>query len=148
VRHVYRLFAAMVGAILGLAGCENNAPEEYGVPQADFRLSGRTVRASDGTAVPGIEVSFGAFAATADTSDAQGGWSIACKKFPCNYFHADSCLVTARDIDGALYEALRDTTVTLDLVQTRPGDGRWYEGRFEQHDLDIPLTTAARSDGE
>ena len=73
--------------------------------------------------------------ATADTTDAAGAWSIADTRPPCN----DDCTVTTYDLDGPANGSYPSRQVPLDLARTEPGDGRWYQGRFEQHDVEIEL---------
>ena len=56
----------------------------------------------------------------------------------CAERDTQDCVVRAADIDGAENGEYEDTEVLLDLQQTAPGEG-WYEGVFEQHDIDIVL---------
>jgi putative lipoprotein (rSAM/lipoprotein system) len=140
MRFVFRLLAGVVGGMLHLAGCSDSPVEpeygpaaEYGAPHADYRISGRVVAAGTDQPIPGIEVAF--MQGRADTTDAEGRWAIDTEWGPC----ADACAVQATDIDGPDNGAFAPAEVPLDLEQTEAGDGRWYLGRFEQHDLAIEL---------
>ena len=147
---IYRCLCAVLGAILG-TGCSSNSTEpveygpmpEYGVPTARIRLDGRVLD-SGGTPIAGIEVALAE--AQADTTDANGHWSIAQDGayIPCIISSTTACTVAASDIDGAANGGPYPTVdVTLDLAQTAPGSGYLDLGTWEQHGVDITMTDAA-----
>jgi len=139
MRTIYRVLAGVIGAVLSAAGCSDDgvaeygspSQPEYGVPRADFRLSGRVLDGPTGQVVPGFEVRFADV--VADTTDTDGRWRIEASSFPCD----QDCSVQLQDIDGTANGSYLPHVQPLDLEQTIPGDDEWFAGQFEQHDLDI-----------
>ena len=56
-------------------------------------------------------------------------------EFPCE----TSCELELRDVDSVANGEFTDRDVPIAPVQTEEGDGHWYEGTFELHDIDIEL---------
>ncbi len=88
MKTIYRLLAGFLGLVFTVAGCsDDDATEygpptqvEYGVPRADFRISGQVIDEVSGQGVPGFEVTFSDD--LADTTDAQGFWRIEGESVP------------------------------------------------------------------
>ena len=151
MRLIYRWICVAIGAVLG-SGCSDNPTDpveygpvpmpEYGVPTGTIVLDGRVLDGR-GAGIPGIEVVFNG--GVADTTDATGAWSIDADHvfIPCAGGHANSCEVTANDIDGpdngGHYPSVK---VVLDPDQTDPGDGGSDQGTWEQHGVDIAMDIA------
>ena len=130
---VSRLYLTVIGW-LGLAGCliDPNPADEYGIPYADFKLSGRVVDAASTDPVPGIEITF---QNKTVQSNSAGQWSIAMqgRPFPKLFF------ITTADVDSLDNGGLFDPdTLSVNPLRTRPGSG-WYSGVYEQHNIEITL---------
>lgn len=107
-------------ALLGLpvvSGC----PVMYGCPHADYTIRG-VVENEAGEPVKGIEVTCGY---ARDTTTANGRFVIR------NEMPDISETVIARDVDGDENGRYLPKEQPIQLVQTKPGDGDWYEGAYE-----------------
>jgi putative lipoprotein (rSAM/lipoprotein system) len=128
-----------LGGILGLAviGCGGapayGAPApEYGAPMASYKLSGTVADLVTGHPVPGIQISFlGGKAVSAG----DGSFSLTWTGSYCT-----ACPAVADDLDGALNGSYAQASLALNLVLVGPGDGKWFQGTFEQKDLAVKLT--------
>jgi putative lipoprotein (rSAM/lipoprotein system) len=139
MRVLYRCAAVVLGAILGF-GCEHSVvPGEYGSPYATLSLDGQVTAAGSGNPIANIRV---ALRDSSDVrSDAQGHWSMHFDGWsPCGASGFSPCSLSVSDTDGPAHGGtFIATSVPLDLVRTEDGH-RWYEGTFEQHDIEIELT--------
>jgi len=128
-----------LGSVLGIAvvSCVGGTPAygapvpTYGTPSATYRVGGTVTDAATGLPVPGIRVDFQGATAR---SGADGVFS-----FTWTGWYCPSCPLTATDVDGAANGAYSQATVTLNLIQTAPGDGRFFHGAWEQEGLAIKL---------
>lgn len=144
MRIFYRCVCLVLGALLG-AGCDSgtdpdpNNVAEYGMPYGKLRIDGH-VRDETGQPIAGVRVSHGGYYGTADTTDASGAWAIAddFAAVPCTPGDSTRCAVLAEDIDGAENGAFEQKVRLLDLTRTEDGEG-WYQGRYEQHGIDIVM---------
>jgi putative lipoprotein (rSAM/lipoprotein system) len=138
VKLLYRCAAAVLGAILGL-GCEHSlAPSEYGQPYATLKLDGIVSAADTRNPIAGIRIALRD--APEVRSDAQGRWSMHLEYcWPCGAGF-DPCSLSVSDTDGpANGGAFAAASVPLHPVRTTGGAG-WFEGTFEQQDVEIELT--------
>lgn len=136
---IYKCICLVLGAVLG-AGCDSDTggdPVEYGMPHGTLRIDGH-VRDEQGEPIAGVRVAYAS--SEPDTTDSNGAWSIEDDYawVSCAEGDTTTCVVRATDIDGTENGEFEDTVVPLDLEQTAPGEG-WYEGVFEQHDIDVVL---------
>jgi putative lipoprotein (rSAM/lipoprotein system) len=143
MRVLYRCAAVVLGAILGF-GCEHSVePSEYGSPYATLRLDGHVTAASSGNPITNILVSLhhDSDVQSEVRSDAQGHWSMRVDHGPlCGATGSDACSLSVSDTDGhANGGKFAAASVPLDLVRTEHGHS-WYEGTFEQHNIEIELT--------
>ena len=132
------------------ARCAEDEPEppapEYGVPSARFRLDGIVTARATGRPIPGIRI-FLSRGARPDssldaTSGADGHWQLDFTAFPCG----GTCGLITTDEDGPDNGgAFATGIVPLELIQTMPGNGHWFLGTFEQHDISVSLDPQARS---
>lgn len=128
-----------LGSVLGIAvvSCAGGAPAygapvpTYGTPSATYKVGGTVTDATTGLPVQGVQVGF--LGGTA-VSGADGSFSLTWTAIYCT-----ACPFTATDVDGAANGTYSPATVTLDLAQTGPGDGKWFFGTFEQQGLAIRL---------
>lgn len=135
---IYRCICLVLGALLG-AGCDSDdgTRVEYGQPHGTLRLDGH-VQDEAGDPIAGIQVYH--YGCEPDTTDAQGAWAIEDEfaQVPCSEGDSLRCAVVASDIDGAEGGQYKEALELLDLTRTEEGSG-WYEGTFEQHDIDLVL---------
>ena len=138
---IYRCLCLVLGSILGSGCSDNTGLAEYGMPYGKLRLDGR-VTDDQGTPIPGVQVHYAY--SKADTTDADGKWSINddWASVWCATSEQEDCTVGATDIDGpdngGTYQPKE---VELDLLQTEGASGDWYQGRWEQHNIEIIVTT-------
>jgi len=104
----------------------------YGVPVAEYKLSGTVVDTTTNAAIPGISLTFNG---TTATSAADGTWSLDVHGFPC----ANTCALAAKDVDGTENGSYADLQVPLAPTQTTPGHGAFDQGVFEQKDIKVSL---------
>lgn len=133
---IKRIWTAILGSILSLLGFSAcfEMRAEYGCPHADFTVIGEAT--SEGKPVPGIRV------------------VIAPNGFDTQYVHGDtlytdangrvqremetvgiseSMAVKFEDVDGPENGSFKTKVLKedqLERVQTRKGDGKWYDGAF------------------
>ncbi len=123
--------------VAGLLGMQQGCTfEEYGCPEADYRVKGTVVN-EDGDPISGIGVqkvrdwnnSDGEWC-YADTTDADGHFSV----WVYPDFEYLISTVSLFDIDGEANGSYQDTTVEVSFedVPLTGGDGRWYEGMAEK----------------
>jgi putative lipoprotein (rSAM/lipoprotein system) len=134
MRLIYRLLATAIG-ILGLAGCSAKTADEYGQPYATYHLDGHVVTAKEKQPITGIKIRFEPLGDT--LTDMNGAWRLI-----GDYGHwcFDACSLKVFDVDGDQNGGtFEDKTVPLTLTKTARGSGRWDEGTYEQHDIQIEL---------
>lgn len=127
----YRLIVALLGPVIVSSGCTSSPGGEYGAPHAEYKLDG-TVVDEAGAPIGGIEIQFDE---TVTYSDSDGNWIIESSERFCD----DDCYVTALDIDYEENGFFQEKEMALDLVKTAESDGRWDEGSFEQHNIEIVM---------
>lgn len=157
MRCISRAVCLVLGSILG-AGCHgsvnpNPIATEYGMPSARYRLDGIVTAHATGQPISGIRL-FLFRGARPDssvdaTSGADGRWQLDFTTFPCG----DSCapfpcdgtcgLITADEDGPDNGGVFAPRTVPLELTQTAPGTGHWFQGTFEQHDISVSLDPQA-----
>jgi putative lipoprotein (rSAM/lipoprotein system) len=132
----------LLGVILGLtaASCTDghHPVAEYGMPHADYGVSGKVQDVNTGLPIPGITVTFTVNQPRTATTAADGTFSILFTEglgWPAPYH------VMAQDTDGAVNGAYQTLTVQVTPVQTAPASGYYY-GKFEKRDLVLALTPA------
>lgn len=142
-----RAVCFVLGGVLG-AGCQSPiGASEYGVPSARYRLDGTVTARETGQPVRGIRV-FLSRAGRADsmivaTSNADGHWLMDGTTLPCGA----GCEIVTADVDGPENGGtFAPRTITLQLAQTQRGDGHWYSGTFEQHEIEIALDPQTREE--
>lgn len=144
----YKVVAMLLGS-LGLA-CEKSTTDveygpvvEYGMPHAQYKLSGQVVKASDQSPLEAIEV---AFDDTSVVTDADGNWSLEKDSYAlCGIGSFEPCTLFISDVDGpAGGGEFGPTSSALELIQTESGDGSWFLGVFEQHDIITELIESAK----
>ena len=105
---------------------------EYGAPSARYNLSGKVVSSADNQPIEGIEIGFRYVQVY---TDANGQWVISGAS---SSYQENS--VTALDVDGPENGgSFAEKNQPINPVQTEEGDGNWYEGLFEQHDILIEM---------
>jgi hypothetical protein len=119
-----------------------------------YRLDGIVTARATGQPIPGIRLFLSRGARTdssvAATSGADGHWQLdvttfrcgdSCAPFPCD----GTCGLITADEDGPDNGgAFAPRTVPLDLTQTTQGNGPWFFGTFEQHDISVSRDPQAR----
>ena len=139
MRVLYRCAAVVLGAILGFGCNQSQQPVEYGQPYATLKLDGRVTATGSGGPIANIRV---ALRDSSDVrSDADGRWSMRLDLWsPCGAAGFQPCSLSVSDTDGPAHGGtFADVSLPLDLAQTEAGHG-WYEGTFEQHNIEIELT--------
>jgi putative lipoprotein (rSAM/lipoprotein system) len=143
MRVLYRCAAVVLGAILGFGCNQSQQPVEYGQPYATLKLDGQVTAAGSGNPITNILVTLrqDSDMQSEVRSDAQGHWSMRLDHGPlCGTTGSDPCSLSVSDTDGpAQGGTFANVSLPLDLVRTEAGGG-WYEGTFEQHDIEIELT--------
>ncbi len=131
MRTIYRILASVIGTAFTLAGCSNGPVDdyggptaEYGVPSARYHITGQVLHGTTGQGIAGLQASL--HGGPADTTNADGRFSIEASYFPCD----DNCDLVLSDIDGPTGGVFAEHEEPLDLEQTEPGDGGWYRGKI------------------
>ena len=136
MRFIYRLLVTLLG-LIGLAGCSGKGETavEYGQPYATYRLDGQVVTAKENQPIKGIKILFRPLGDT--LTDTNGVWQLD-GEF-CSWCF-DACSLEVHDTDGdSSGGKFQDKTVPLTLTKTANGSGKWNEGTYEQHDIQIEL---------
>jgi putative lipoprotein (rSAM/lipoprotein system) len=134
-----RMFSLSIGALLGIfcncGGCMRGPVVEYGMPHADYTISG-TVRSADAN----LPV-FGLFVSIRDTldtayildtaaTDSLGMYSLEFSTAPWK----STWLLRVKDVDsmenGPFIE--KDTVISIPESDLRGASGSWYEGHGEK----------------
>jgi putative lipoprotein (rSAM/lipoprotein system) len=136
------LVLRLLGSILGITafGCGGGggaplygAPvPAYGMPYAEYTLSGTVVDSTTNDTISGISLSFDGKTATSGTD---GVWSLNVSGFYCD----QNCTLTIQDTDGTTNGSYTDTTLALAPTRTAPGSGTMNNGAFEQKDIQVSL---------
>ncbi len=137
---MHGFLGALLG-ILGFSGCFVTAcKEEYGCPNADFKLVG-DVKDSEGRGIEGIRVVFRAIPDEQGTrndtvySDARGHFEK--ERLTHNWPDgARTATVKFEDVDGSTNGSYKTRILSndeLNVEQTRKGDRNWYSGEFTIH---------------
>jgi putative lipoprotein (rSAM/lipoprotein system) len=135
-----RWYNALLTALLSILGygCSSEGPEEYGCPHADYIIKG-TVTDEAGTPIQGIKTTlknlYGVSPQNGQVLDSFLTDDSGKYQVYDNGMESSQTKLIVEDIDGEENggEFLSDT---LDInhekaVQTKEGDGRWYQGSFE-----------------
>lgn len=123
-------------SILGFGGCEKISifREEYGSPYADFKLLG-DVKDTRGNPIRGIRVVYDRSPEDEtwgrDTlyTDQNGHFA---KHLP-DFMLSTNTVVRFDDVDGGANGSYRSKVITyqeMEVVQTKKGDKKWFEGAF------------------
>jgi putative lipoprotein (rSAM/lipoprotein system) len=133
---VLKAVAAATTAVLGPLCCFDTA--EYGMPSAEYRVSGTIRSAATGASIAGIAVTLTDStdpppppAIDVDTTDAAGAYMVSFRTYP---FDTIAVRMSASDEDGAengLYQH-KDTILFFPRSALSGGDGDWYEGSVEK----------------
>jgi putative lipoprotein (rSAM/lipoprotein system) len=131
-----------LGSILGITamGCTGHGGAlygppvaMYGMPYAEYKLSGTVLDSSTNNPIPGISLAFGG---ATTTSAADGTWSMDVS----GATYCDSnCTMQASDVDGTTNSTYTDATVALSPTQVSAGSGTWDHGVFEQKSIQVSL---------
>ena len=128
-----------LGSFLGLAvmGCGGGATPAYGAiptygsPTATYKVDGTVTDSATGLPIPGIQVTY---MGGKGLSGTDGRFSLTVTSNYCTV-----CQAVADDVDGAANGTYGEAAVALNLVQTAPGDGKWFFGTFEQSGVAIKM---------
>ena len=134
--HIIPLLNKLIFALIALLGfsCDpKNSRDEYGSPEADFKVNGTIVDEVTLNKLSDIQVIM-----EGDTilSDENGNYEVGVRDFPTDRAY----LVSFKDVDGELnnsYSQL-DTIVEFENPEFENGDG-WYSGETSKQ-VDIKLT--------
>jgi len=131
---------ALLLSIIGVgtactSGCEYGSPaEEYGVPRADFKVTGTVTASTKKLPLQGIQV-----AMEFDTAftDQNGNYMVMTSSFPESAFF----IVKFRDVDGEVHGSYLglDTLVVFENPTFTGGNGNWYQGEANAI-LNVELT--------
>jgi len=130
-----RLLSLSIGAILGIfCNCGSPAPE-YGMPHADYAISG-TVRSADtnvpigGLFVSGADSLDTAYLLDTATTDSLGMYSLEFTSAQAK----STWLLRVTDVDsienGSFME--KDTVISIPESDLRGANGSWYQGHGEK----------------
>lgn len=134
-----KLFPRLASAALGLLGfsaCDiiGFGVAMYGEPHADFKVLG-TVKDQDGHPIEGIRVAIKQDYGNEKydpkdtlTTDGKGKYELIGK----GPWHPNGVTVVFEDIDGELNGGeFESASTNPEIVKTKDGDKKWYEGAFE-----------------
>jgi putative lipoprotein (rSAM/lipoprotein system) len=142
-RSLLRGVSLALGTALSMLGCNMGSEQtvEYGMPHADYDLSGVVVDATNGTPIVGVQVELMEQTAT---TDAEGKWSI---KGEIGMGCRDACTAVAKDVDGEANGAFQDASKDFSPTKVAEGEG-WYHGKFDAADVRIEMQPGAAEPGE
>lgn len=138
-KNIFRILSGLLLTALGFSSCDGNVigggREEYGCPNADYRLLGNVTDES-GKPIKNIQVAAEFQVSEKDPkyfdrdtlyTDANGSFDKTVNTFPNDY----TVKVTFNDIDGSANDGdFESSSLSVTPVQTKKGNGNWYNGVF------------------
>lgn len=110
---------------------------QYGVFTAKFKLDGKVVNEENEKAIKNINVILNSHQSVIVETDENGEWVI--DEFTYGWRLEETGLIV-RDVDGEENGGhFKEKTIKLILKNTEEGDGNWYMGTYEQHNIIIEL---------
>jgi|WetSurMetagenome_2_1015567.scaffolds.fasta_scaffold04603_7 putative lipoprotein (rSAM/lipoprotein system) len=133
--HVLRFLSLVIGGVLGLF-CNRPGPiPTYGMPYADYQISGTVLSADQDAPVKGLSVSLrdtlNASAITdSGVTDSLGRYSLQFSGAPWE----NTWVLKVRDVDSIENGSFRakDTVISIPESDLREPSGNWYEGHGEK----------------
>lgn len=122
------LYGLIIGLLGFTQGCNIYGPVEYGVPHADYKISGRVTDAKNNP-IKGIEITVKDvyYDEAKPQTDASGNYSMEFSEFPNRSFE-----IVYKDLDGAENGGeFADMTENISFKSEdfTGGSGNWYDGK-------------------
>ena len=139
---VLKVLSIVLGVLLGFFfGCSSGGgPMEYGMPHADFKVTGTVQSADSSLPVKGLSVSL------RDTMNASGIIDSArtdslgryLLEFS-GYAFGNTWTLRVKDIDSSANGSFAEKDTVISQPPLQGGDGHWYEGHGEET-VDVNVT--------